>query len=46
MPVIEGALFYQNAGAAREITCTVAVQALTAGCLTGWLYYVVSQASA
>ena len=35
-----------KATAAREITCTVAVQDLTAGCLTGFLYYVVSQVSA
>ena len=32
--------------AAREITCTVAGQALTAGKLTGFLHYVVSAASA
>lgn len=32
--------------AAREITCTVAVQALTAGKLTGYLYYVEGIASA
>jgi len=31
---------------AREITCTVAVQALTAGKLTGYLYYVEGLASA
>lgn len=31
---------------AREITCTVAVQALTAGKLTGYLYYVEGIASA
>ena len=32
--------------AAREITCTVAVEALTAGKLTGYLYYVEGIASA
>lgn len=32
--------------AAREITCTVAVAALTAGKLTGYLYYVEGVASA
>lgn len=32
--------------AAKEITCTVAVQALTAGKLTGWLEYVVTAATA
>jgi hypothetical protein len=32
--------------AVREITCTVAVQALTAGKLTGYLYYVEGIASA
>lgn len=35
-----------KATAAREITCTVAVQALTAGKLTGYLYYVEGIASA
>ena len=35
-----------KASAAREITCTVAVQALTAGKLTGYLYYVEGVASA
>jgi hypothetical protein len=32
--------------AAREITATVAVEVLTAGKLTGYLYYLVGQASA
>ena len=32
--------------AAKEITCTVAVAALTAGKLTGYLYYVEGHASA
>lgn len=35
-----------KASAAREITCTVAVAALTAGKLTGYLYYVEGVASA
>jgi len=35
-----------KATAAREITCTVAVEALTAGKLTGYLYYVEGLASA
>lgn len=35
-----------KASAAREITCTVAVEALTAGKLTGYLYYVEGIASA
>lgn len=35
-----------KASQAREITCTVAVQALTAGKLTGYLYYVEGIASA
>lgn len=35
-----------KATAAREITCTVAVEALTAGKLTGYLYYVEGVASA
>lgn len=35
-----------KASAAREITCTVAVAALTAGKLTGYLYYVEGIASA
>jgi hypothetical protein len=35
-----------KATAAREITCTVAVAALTAGKLTGYLYYVEGIASA
>lgn len=35
-----------KATAAREITCTVAIQALTAGKLTGFLEYVVSAVSA
>jgi hypothetical protein len=35
-----------KATAAREITCTVAVEALTEGKLTGYLYFVVGIASA
>lgn len=35
-----------KATAAREITCTVAVSALTAGKLTGYLYYIEGVASA
>ena len=35
-----------KASAAREITCTVAVEALTVGKLTGYLYYVEGIASA
>jgi hypothetical protein len=35
-----------KASTAKEITCTVAVQALTAGKLTGYLYYVEGVASA